>query len=76
MNIAGGISAALFHRERTGEAAEIDVSLLSTAWWAAGLIQDFFTPFGDGRYAFVATAWESSFGSCAEMINRSGSCRS
>jgi crotonobetainyl-CoA:carnitine CoA-transferase CaiB-like acyl-CoA transferase len=36
MNIAGGISAALFHRERTGEATEIDVSLLSTAWWAAG----------------------------------------
>jgi crotonobetainyl-CoA:carnitine CoA-transferase CaiB-like acyl-CoA transferase len=36
MNIAGGISAALFHRERTGEALEIDVSLLATAWWAAG----------------------------------------
>ncbi|MFT5481373.1 MAG: crotonobetainyl-CoA:carnitine CoA-transferase CaiB-like acyl-CoA transferase [Halieaceae bacterium] len=36
MNIAGGISAALFHRERTGEALEIDVSLLSSAWWAAG----------------------------------------
>ena len=36
MNIAGGISAALFHRERTGKAVEIDVSLLSTAWWAAG----------------------------------------
>jgi len=36
MNIAGGISAALFHRERTGEAVEIDVSLLSTAWWAGG----------------------------------------
>lgn len=36
MNIAGGISAALFHRERTGEALEVDVSLLSTAWWAAG----------------------------------------
>ncbi|WP_447713358.1 CaiB/BaiF CoA transferase family protein [Mycobacterium sp. C31M] len=36
MNIAGGISAALFHRERTGETSEIDVSLLSTAWWAAG----------------------------------------
>lgn len=36
MNIAGGISAALFHRERTGEPIELDVSLLSTAWWAAG----------------------------------------
>ncbi len=36
MNIAGGISAALFHRERTGEAVEMDVSLLSTAWWACG----------------------------------------
>ena len=36
MNIAGGISAALFHRERTGEALEMDVSLLSSAWWAAG----------------------------------------
>lgn len=36
MFIAGGISAALLHRERTGEALEIDVSLLSTAWWAAG----------------------------------------
>jgi crotonobetainyl-CoA:carnitine CoA-transferase CaiB-like acyl-CoA transferase len=40
MNIAGGISAALFHRERTGEASEIDVSLLSTAWWAAGTAVD------------------------------------
>ena len=36
MNIAGGIAAALFYRERTGEAVEVDVSLLSTAWWAAG----------------------------------------
>ena len=36
MNIAGGITAALFHRDRTGEALEVDVSLLSTAWWAAG----------------------------------------
>ena len=36
MNIAGGISAALFHRAQTGEAVELDVSLLSTAWWAAG----------------------------------------
>ncbi|WP_155768638.1 CaiB/BaiF CoA transferase family protein [Mycobacterium colombiense] len=36
MNIAGGIAAALFHRDRSGEAIEVDVSLLSTAWWAAG----------------------------------------
>jgi crotonobetainyl-CoA:carnitine CoA-transferase CaiB-like acyl-CoA transferase len=40
MNIAGGISAALFHRERTGEALEVDVSLLATAWWAAGTAID------------------------------------
>ncbi len=40
MNIAGGISAALFHRARTGEALELDVSLLSTAWWAAGASVD------------------------------------
>ncbi len=37
MFIAGGISAALFHRERTGEAVELDVSLMSTAWWACGM---------------------------------------
>jgi crotonobetainyl-CoA:carnitine CoA-transferase CaiB-like acyl-CoA transferase len=36
MFIAGGISAALLHREKTGEAIELDVSLLSTAWWASG----------------------------------------
>jgi crotonobetainyl-CoA:carnitine CoA-transferase CaiB-like acyl-CoA transferase len=36
MNIAGGISAALLHRERTGQAVELDVSLLSSAWWASG----------------------------------------
>ena len=40
MNIAGGISAALFHRERTGKAVELDVSLLSTAWWSAGTALD------------------------------------
>jgi len=40
MNIAGGISAALFHRERTGKAVELDVSLLSTAWWSAGTAVD------------------------------------
>ena len=34
MNIAGGIAAALFHRERTGEALEVDVSRLSSGIWA------------------------------------------
>ncbi|MEY2944019.1 MAG: hypothetical protein RLY97_2033 [Pseudomonadota bacterium] len=38
MFIAGGISAALLHRERTGEATELDVSLLSSAWWASGAV--------------------------------------
>ena len=41
MNIAGGIAAALFHRACTGEALEVDVSLLSTAWWAAGTSLDY-----------------------------------
>ena len=36
MTIAGGISAALFSRERTGKGVDMDVSLLSTAWWACG----------------------------------------
>ena len=36
MTIAGGISAALFHRERTGEADVVDVSLLSAGMWAMG----------------------------------------
>jgi crotonobetainyl-CoA:carnitine CoA-transferase CaiB-like acyl-CoA transferase len=35
-NLAGGIAAALLHRERTGEALEVDVSLISTAWWSSG----------------------------------------
>jgi crotonobetainyl-CoA:carnitine CoA-transferase CaiB-like acyl-CoA transferase len=36
MNIAGGIAGALFYRERTGTAVEMDVSLLASGWWAAG----------------------------------------
>ncbi|MCU1452070.1 MAG: L-carnitine dehydratase/bile acid-inducible protein [Acidimicrobiales bacterium] len=36
MTIAGGIMGALFHRERTGEAAIVDVSLLGTGLWAMG----------------------------------------
>lgn len=38
MFIAGGISAALLHRERTGESPVMDVSLLSTAIWASGAL--------------------------------------
>ncbi len=37
MTIAGGIMGALFHRERTGEATVVDISLLSTGMWAQGL---------------------------------------
>lgn len=36
MTIAGGISAALFKRERTGEPSVVDVSLLSMGTWAMG----------------------------------------
>jgi crotonobetainyl-CoA:carnitine CoA-transferase CaiB-like acyl-CoA transferase len=37
MTIAGGIAAALFGRERTGEASVVDVSLMSVGAWAFGL---------------------------------------
>jgi crotonobetainyl-CoA:carnitine CoA-transferase CaiB-like acyl-CoA transferase len=33
MTTAGGIAAALFHREKTGEPSVVDVSLLGTAMW-------------------------------------------
>jgi len=36
MTIAGGIMGALFHRERTGEATTVDVSLLGTGIWSMG----------------------------------------
>ena len=36
MTIAGGIMGALFHRERTGDATIVDVSLLATGMWAMG----------------------------------------
>ncbi|GAA2401711.1 CoA transferase [Actinomadura vinacea] len=35
-NLAGGITAALFRRERTGEASVVDVSLLGSGLWAMG----------------------------------------
>ncbi|HUY67312.1 MAG TPA: CoA transferase [Acidimicrobiales bacterium] len=34
--IAGGVAAALFHRERTGEAVIVDNSLLANGMWAIG----------------------------------------
>jgi crotonobetainyl-CoA:carnitine CoA-transferase CaiB-like acyl-CoA transferase len=34
MTIAGGIAGALFHRERTGKASIVDVSLLGVGAWA------------------------------------------
>jgi crotonobetainyl-CoA:carnitine CoA-transferase CaiB-like acyl-CoA transferase len=40
MTIAGGISAALFARERTGEPSVVDVSLLSVGAWANALAID------------------------------------
>jgi crotonobetainyl-CoA:carnitine CoA-transferase CaiB-like acyl-CoA transferase len=36
MAIAGGIMGALFHRERTGEATTVDVSLLGVGLWSMG----------------------------------------
>jgi crotonobetainyl-CoA:carnitine CoA-transferase CaiB-like acyl-CoA transferase len=36
MTIAGGIAAALFARERTGEPSVVDISLLGTGIWAMG----------------------------------------
>lgn len=36
MTIAGGIAAALFKRERTGESSVVDISLLGTGLWAMG----------------------------------------
>ncbi|SRR5579875_363836 len=36
MTLAGGIMGALYHRERTGEATVVDVSLFGTGLWAMG----------------------------------------
>ena len=34
ITLAGGVCAALFHRERTGEATIVDSSLLAQAMWS------------------------------------------
>ncbi len=36
LTVAGGIAAALYHREHTGEAIDVDVSLLAMGAWAMG----------------------------------------
>jgi crotonobetainyl-CoA:carnitine CoA-transferase CaiB-like acyl-CoA transferase len=51
MNIAGGIAAALFHRERTGEATEVDVSLLSSGIWATACSIDVCMEMGTNPFA-------------------------
>jgi crotonobetainyl-CoA:carnitine CoA-transferase CaiB-like acyl-CoA transferase len=55
MNIAGGIAAALFHRERTGEATEVDVSLLSSGIWATACAIDVAMEMPEVNDLFVAT---------------------
>ncbi len=47
--IAGGISAALFHRERTGEPLVVDNSLLAQGTWATGATILMAGLFGFGR---------------------------
>jgi crotonobetainyl-CoA:carnitine CoA-transferase CaiB-like acyl-CoA transferase len=47
MHIAGGIAAALYARERTGEPSVVDVSLLSTGAWANALAIDLSLITGD-----------------------------
>ena len=37
MTLAGGIGAALYHRERTGRGTVVDVSLMSVGLWAMGM---------------------------------------
>lgn len=49
LTIAGGISAALFHRQRTGEPVIVDNSLLATSMWATGATSLAAGLFGFGR---------------------------
>ncbi|HEX7874203.1 MAG TPA: CaiB/BaiF CoA-transferase family protein [Sphingobium sp.] len=60
MNLAGGITGALFHRDRTGEALEVDVSLLSSAAWASGSSINTFVHAGQMTTAQMPRAGASS----------------
>jgi crotonobetainyl-CoA:carnitine CoA-transferase CaiB-like acyl-CoA transferase len=50
LTIAGGIAAALFHRERTGEALTIDCSLVAMGAWATAFTISGAAAFGLDRF--------------------------
>ncbi len=62
MFIAGGISAALYHREKTGEATEVDVSLLAAGVWATACSIDVAMELGGNPFQAVMPG-SSSVGS-------------
>ena len=61
MSLAGGIAAALFQRDRTGEPSEVDVSLLSTAWWISGQVLDTYVETGEQLRIGVPQVGASQF---------------
>jgi crotonobetainyl-CoA:carnitine CoA-transferase CaiB-like acyl-CoA transferase len=46
LSLAGGITAALLHRERTGEALTVDLSLLGMGTWASSVTVEMASAFG------------------------------
>ncbi len=81
MTIAGGIMGALFHRERTGEATVVDVSLLGTGLWAMGQAIALSLLLDDAVGAAAAPAWQATRSSRNYMTKdgralwRSRACR-
>jgi crotonobetainyl-CoA:carnitine CoA-transferase CaiB-like acyl-CoA transferase len=61
MNLAGGVAAALFHRQQTGSATEVDVSLLSTAWWVSGQVLDTYVESGQQMRVGMPQAGGSAY---------------
>lgn len=61
MSLAGGIAAALLHRDRTGEPSEVDVSLLSTAAWISGQVLDTYVETGQQARIGVPKSGASPF---------------
>jgi len=61
MNLAGGIAAALFRRLKTSIATEVDVSLLSTAWWVSGQVLDTYVESGQQMRIGVPQAGGSAY---------------